>query len=341
MPPKCTGCGVPVDRLRDPARIQAGRVVTLCRECGGSTAIAEAPRSVPCGFCERVVPEWLTQAIVVAGAVKVRCAACAEGRPSPRAPAPDPSPPPPSLPPMPRAHRPHRWRVVAVGAAVAAAASLYAWVGRGSTLPTAAVAASFDTPKPIVASPPTPAVAVRPLPSPSPSLRAPLPVGATIHPLAGPERILPGADGTFGVERPGDRPLECRAGHCGIDLAADEGTAVLAMRSGVVESVHIEPNGRGGRWIKIDHGGGFASLYFHLDEIRDDLEPGARVAAGEIIATLGRTGVVSSPTHLHFAVTVDGTYIDPLPFVRTAVVVGAEPPRRELAAESVHSSDRR
>ena len=82
--------------------------------------------------------------------------------------------------------------------------------------------------------------------------------------------------------------------------------------------VSRDANGRGGRWVKLDHGGGLSSHYFHLDKIREDLAAGTRVQAGENLGTVGRTGVHNSPTHLHFAVSIDGDYIDPMPFVRDA-----------------------
>jgi murein DD-endopeptidase MepM/ murein hydrolase activator NlpD len=72
----------------------------------------------------------------------------------------------------------------------------------------------------------------------------------------------------------------------------------------------------------VDHGD-VSTLYFHLDAIRADLATGTRVVAGETLATLGRTGVQTSPTHLHFAVLVDGAYVDPLRLLRRARVLAA------------------
>jgi hypothetical protein len=52
---------------------------------------------------------------------------------------------------------------------------------------------------------------------------------AWIHPLPGPVRRMPKSDQRiFGAERPGDRPGECRNGHCGVDIGGEIWGELLA-----------------------------------------------------------------------------------------------------------------
>src|SRR4051812_19070198 len=67
---------------------------------------------------------------------------------------------------------------------------------------------------------------------------------AWLHPLDGPARRMPIRDGrVFGAERPGDRPGECRGGHCGVDLGGEVwGEPVHAAHDGIVDRVQRGPN---------------------------------------------------------------------------------------------------
>ncbi|MEB3307389.1 MAG: M23 family metallopeptidase [Cyanobacteriota bacterium] len=83
--------------------------------------------------------------------------------------------------------------------------------------------------------------------------------------------------------------------HTGIDLAADEGTAVLAARAGEVRLV--ESLGAYGLCVLIDHGQGLETLYAHL--LDAEVTPGDQVEAGAVIARVGSSGSATGP-HLHF-----------------------------------------
>lgn len=149
-----------------------------------------------------------------------------------------------------------------------------------------------------------------------------------VHPITGPRRRLPDHPSRrFGADRPGDRPGECREGHCGVDLGRERGELVVAVHDGVIERVQRDAEvggrrGNEGRFIRINHKGGtVVSSYIHLDGVRSDLRPGVPVKAGEAIGTIGATGVNHSGPHLHFAISVratpDGaeTFIDPEPLL--------------------------
>jgi len=147
---------------------------------------------------------------------------------------------------------------------------------------------------------------------------------AWIRPLDGPERRMPTSDSrVFGAERAGDRPGECRNGHCGVDLSGPWGEPVHAVHGGVVERVQRGPNEEhGGLSVRLAHRDGtILSQYFHLAAIPRHLEPGVHVAVGEVIGLLGDSGVKHSSAHLHFTLSVRPSadvvekFMDPEPLI--------------------------
>jgi hypothetical protein len=148
---------------------------------------------------------------------------------------------------------------------------------------------------------------------------------AWIHPLDGPMRRMPVRDGrVFGAERPGDRPGECRAGHCGVDLGGETwGEPVHAAHEGVVDRVQRGPNeDHGGLYVRLAHRDGtIFTQYFHLAAIPRWIQTGTRVKVGDVIGLLGDSGVKHSAPHLHFTVSVKPSkdlveqYIDPEPLI--------------------------
>jgi len=96
--------------------------------------------------------------------------------------------------------------------------------------------------------------------------------------------------------------------HTGIDLANAVGTPIGAARGGRV--VHVEASaGTYGNLVIIDHGGGTRTLYAHLDSFA--VSTGQYVAPGQLIGRMGNTGRSTGP-HLHFSVTRNGRWEDPL-----------------------------
>ena len=148
-----------------------------------------------------------------------------------------------------------------------------------------------------------------------------------VHPLAGP-RQMPFRDSRrFGAARDGARPAECGRGHCGVDLGGVRGSTVHAAADGVAIAVVSEIRPRAGRFVMLEHAGGLRTFYMHLDEVRGDLLPGQSVRAGEPIGTLGRSGVIKSGPHLHFALALEDHgrtwYLDPEPMLQQAIVLAA------------------
>ncbi|MDK2896415.1 MAG: hypothetical protein PWP04_535 [Candidatus Atribacteria bacterium] len=85
----------------------------------------------------------------------------------------------------------------------------------------------------------------------------------------------------------------------GIDVAVSKGSPVFAAHDGVVL---LARSIRGyGKTILLEHGQNTITMYAHLEEIR--VEPGERVAGGQVIGTVGDSGLADQPM-IHFEVRV-------------------------------------
>jgi len=161
---------------------------------------------------------------------------------------------------------------------------------------------------------------------------APSYMGLTIiSPLTGGVRLAisgPGADRDGG-----------RREHRGVDVDAAVGEPVRAVADGVVQFAgadmpgslaarELAPRqlrrwryrtmGPGGFFVRIMHDGGVRTGYFHLHTY--NVEPGQVVKAGDVIGTVGLTGVKASASHLHFEVHEDGELGDPVRFLSAFVI---------------------
>jgi murein DD-endopeptidase MepM/ murein hydrolase activator NlpD len=85
--------------------------------------------------------------------------------------------------------------------------------------------------------------------------------------------------------------------HYGIDFAAKRETPVLASADGSV--VQCESSERWGRRIRIRHADGFSTVYAHLGTVA--VSHGQRVKRGQLIATVGVSGITTGP-HLHYEI---------------------------------------
>jgi len=132
---------------------------------------------------------------------------------------------------------------------------------------------------------------------------------AWVHPIGATHITSP-----FGVRT---HPLtRVRHHHTGVDLAAKEGTPVLASARGTVDFIGWK---RGyGKLVVVRHDGRYSTYYAHLQSFPPALRRGQRVDAGQRIGAVGQTGDVTGP-HLHFEVRERGTPIDPMFALRPGV----------------------
>lgn len=98
--------------------------------------------------------------------------------------------------------------------------------------------------------------------------------------------------------------------HDGIDIAAPEGTPIVAIEAG--EVIYSDQLRGYGNMVIVRHAGGIASVYAH-NEV-NLVRVGQTVTRGEVVGKVGSTGRVSGP-HLHFEIRRNNTAEDPLRYL--------------------------
>lgn len=103
--------------------------------------------------------------------------------------------------------------------------------------------------------------------------------------------------------------------HDGVDIAAPEGSSVMAASAGTV--VAVDQDALMGTTVVIEHDGGYHTLYANLQS-PPVVEAGTAVSAGQVIGTVGTTAAAEAAQgpHLHFSVTKDGEPVDPASFLK-------------------------
>lgn len=100
--------------------------------------------------------------------------------------------------------------------------------------------------------------------------------------------------------------------HHGTDFGARRGTPLLAVNSGRIS--FAGSMGGYGKVVKIKHASGYESLYAHQSRIH--VKRGQQVKKGQIIGYVGSTGRSTGP-HLHFGLTKNGKWVDPMRVLRS------------------------
>lgn len=99
--------------------------------------------------------------------------------------------------------------------------------------------------------------------------------------------------------------------HGGTDIAAPQGTPILAAADGTVVAATWH-NGYG-YYVKIKHNNTYSTLYGHCSELR--VSAGQKVKQGQLIAKVGSTGY-STGLHLHYEVIQNGVRVDALRYYK-------------------------
>ncbi len=98
--------------------------------------------------------------------------------------------------------------------------------------------------------------------------------------------------------------------HTGVDFAGAVGTSIYASDGGQVS--YAAWKGNYGYCVFIDHENGYVTVYAHCSKLL--VKAGQRVAKGETIALVGKTGRVTGP-HVHFEIRLNGTPVNPLKYI--------------------------
>lgn len=111
-----------------------------------------------------------------------------------------------------------------------------------------------------------------------------------------------------------DRTMQDWRTHNAIDIEADPGEKVLAAGDGIVERVYTDQ--MYGVTVVLYHGAGLRSIYCNLAGT-PTVQAGDTVSLGQVIGAVGGTADAENGdvSHLHFAMTLDETRVDPLSFL--------------------------
>jgi murein DD-endopeptidase MepM/ murein hydrolase activator NlpD len=118
----------------------------------------------------------------------------------------------------------------------------------------------------------------------------------------------------------GDRVAPCRGCstfHKGLDFLPGIGAPIFAIADGVVTMSAVTDSGLGNE-VNIDHvikGVHVTSVYGHMKMDSSPLHVGDVVKVGDLVGLTGQTGVAVGP-HLHFEIRIDGTQVDPWPWLK-------------------------
>ena len=102
--------------------------------------------------------------------------------------------------------------------------------------------------------------------------------------------------------------------HKAVDLAAADGTEVVAMHDGIV--VKVDENIQWGCFVTIDHGDNVVATYASLSDVK--VVEGQQVKRGDALGAVSTSAgnEFESGAHLHLEVYKNKEAVDPMPYVR-------------------------
>lgn len=152
-------------------------------------------------------------------------------------------------------------------------------------------------------------------------------------------------DPTFGAARPNGRI------HMGIDLMAPKHSPVYAAADGIISRIAQSPTA--GRYMVIDHAGGWQSWYLHLNNddpglnrgrsswgltVTEGLDEGFQVAGGQHVAFVGNSGnAEGTMPHTHFELHLGSRVVNPYPYLVAGQAAVIEALHQEQLAETIRT----
>lgn len=106
---------------------------------------------------------------------------------------------------------------------------------------------------------------------------------------------------------PISQPFDLKESHFAVDIVVKENTPIKAIADGTV--IFSEWTAETGYVIILEHSSGILSVYKHNASLTK--KQGDSVLSGEVIATAGNTGELSTGFHLHFELWMDGYPMNP------------------------------
>lgn len=273
--------------LSSPAQVKPGqRIVIPVYHAGGSTQVASAPARTQ-------QPVQLASA-QPAGQAKFRLVENSKAAATPVEPV-----------------EPAKKVRPGMATAATAEAPVVAKPAAPVKVATATAEPLVSAPKPVVEQPKVAAIAEpQPVKAPVVQPAAPVQPEAAKAPIQEPEQTASVSSGEFRWPARGRviAGFGANGGNEGINIAVPEGTPVKAAEAGTVTYAGSEVKGYG-NLVLIRHENGYVSAYAHNGSL--SVKRGEQVKRGQVIATSGQTGNVTSP-QLHFEIRKGSTPVDPM-----------------------------
>ena len=99
--------------------------------------------------------------------------------------------------------------------------------------------------------------------------------------------------------------------HQGLDIGCPSGTPIVACEAGTVIAAAYSSSM--GNYVTIAHSASMSTTYMHNSSLC--VSVGETVSRGQVIALAGSTGNSTGP-HCHLGLRINGSYVDPLPYLQ-------------------------
>lgn len=109
------------------------------------------------------------------------------------------------------------------------------------------------------------------------------------------------------AQGPISQPFDLKESHFAVDIVVKENTPIKAIADGTV--IFSEWTAETGYVLILEHSSGILSVYKHNASLTK--KQGDSVLSGEVVATAGNTGELSTGFHLHFELWMDGYPMNP------------------------------